>query len=81
MTVSSAKLETDELRKERDEMGARLVEATEDACRATRQRVKVEEELVRRQQLAFGRECFAAWRRVVQAEQRWAIRWGAQLRL
>lgn len=74
MLVSSAKLEADELRQERDAMGARLAEATEEAQRATRHRAKVEEELVRRHLLAFGRDCFVAWKGVVQAEQRWAIR-------
>lgn len=73
MLVSSAKLEAEELRQERDAMGARVAEATAEAQRATRQRVKVEKELVRRNLLAFGRECFAAWRGVVQTEQRWAI--------
>ena len=78
MIVSSAKLEAEELRLERDAMGARVAEATEAAQRAARQRVKVEKELVRRQLLAFGRECFAAWRGIVHAEQRWAMRlpWG-----
>ncbi|CAN0217227.1 unnamed protein product, partial [Ectocarpus fasciculatus] len=71
MIVSSAKLETEEMRRERDGMGSRLIEATEEIHRAARQRAKVEKELARRQRLAFGRECFAAWRAVAQAEQRW----------
>lgn len=66
----SAKLETEELRRDRDGMSVKLQGATEDAHRATQQRVKVEKELVRRQRLSFGKECFAAWKGVVRAEKR-----------